>query len=328
MSSRFDRITGRFGDTRDREQYPDLDDFNGPQSVADPHTLDDETHSSLLDRIEDNWHVYVSFSLLGLVALILVGIYFGRYFVTVATNPWVQRIVAVLAIFAGGTYLGIQRERTAVEQEHELTLYDPNGDAGVTIRCEYRTVDGAPYPVVIPYKGNRGLFGGSPEPYTVGDLSRSLVKAHGHDPDAPVRIRLHPEMTDIHRTDRGLKVTQATDGLSPDPYGTDANLEASLPETADEETVIKITSLVRKQSEEIEQLKEDKDVLRRQRNEAREMARKTFDEYQQMIDNQGDLFTKFLPSNRRQNGQQDTDRDQKRSGSEMAMAAAKNGEDK
>lgn len=325
--SRFERITARFGRTRDREQYPDTDDFQDPQAVANPHTLEDETDESFLERAENNWHVVVSFSLLGLVGLILVGIYFGRYFVTVAANPWTQRIVAGLGLLAAGLYMGIQRERTAVEQEQELTLYDPNGEAEATFRGEYRTVDGAQYPVFVPYKGNRGMFGGEPEPYTVGDLSRTLVKAHGHDAQTPARIRLHPELVSVMRTDRGLRVVQATAGLSPDPFGQDANLEAALPETADEETVMEMTSLVKSLEEELEQKEKRNDTLRRQRDEWKQLAKTNFEEFQQMMDKQGDLFTKFLPSNRRED-RQDKDRERNKSPGERALAAAKNGEDK
>jgi len=321
-----ERITARFGRTRDREQYPDTDDYQDPQAVADPHTLEEETHESLLDRIEDNWLVYFSFSLLGLALLVLAAVYFGQYFVTVLANPWTQRIGAAATIFGCGLYLGIQRERAAVKEEQELTLYDPNGENEMTFRGEYRTADGAPYPIFIPFKGNRGLFGGSPEPYAVGDLSRSLVKAHGHDATAPARIRLHSDLASVMRTDRGLRVVQSTAGLVPDPQGQDANLEAELPETVDEQTVMEMTTLVRELEEELEQKEKQMDTLRRQRSQWKTLAKKNFKEFQEMMDKQGDLFTKFLPSNRRTESEQPR-RDNRKSGSERALAAARNGED-
>jgi len=333
MFERFSRTRAKHGDTEERQQYPDASDYQDPQAVADPHTIEDDTQDSLLERVANNWVPILAFGLLGIALLILLGVYFGRYFITFITNPWTIRVAAVVTIFLTGVKMGISKERAAVSEETELTLDAPEGESA-TFRGEYRTADGAGYPIFVPYKGNRGILGGSPEPFTVGDLSRSLTNANGIDPETEARIRLLPALTTIHATDRGTRITVQTAGLRPDPHGSESNLEAKPPDTADEETVMEVMELLDALKEELSQKDKQMQILRRQRDEAQQMARENFEEYQKRLDRNVDTIAKILPSSRTGRSQTDgedpvsRDRDDPRAGDPLAAERlARNGDD-
>lgn len=285
----FSRIKARIGWNDTEERYPDTDDYTEPQAVEDPHTIEDSTRQTLTDRLLEHRWWALSVSLLAISALILVAIYFGRYFSTVLANIWVQRIGVLLAVVALARRWGRTDERSKLEDEHQLTLYSPDGDT-LHFAGRYERVDGATHDTFVPYKGRRR---GDPEPYRIGELSSALVNKHGRNPDDEAVIRLHDSVTDVRQTDRGLKVVQLTEGLNPDPFGKESNLEAALPDMAATETVSDLKSELEKQNEEINHLRERNNQLRRQRDDAREEARKNYEEVRKEIEKNVEMIEPF-----------------------------------
>lgn len=291
----FDRVKARFGWNDEAQRYPDTDDFTPPQQVEDPHTIEDGTDETLVDKLlEYRWWA-VSVSLLGLALLILVGIYFGRYFATALANPWVQRFGVAGVLVVGARRWGRSSERAQFEKLHELTLYDPDEGEAIHFTGRFRRVDGATHDTFIPYKGRRR---GSGEPYRVGELSSSLVKQHNRSPDEPAEIRLHNSLVSTRQTERGLKVTQLTGGLEPDPFGQESNLKATIPRLAARDSISELKQQLEKLDEELQDLREENDQLRRQRNNARAEAKKNYDEVRREIQKDADMLEPFVRGRR------------------------------
>ncbi len=291
----FERIKARAGWSEDTQRYPDNEDFQPPQTVEDPHTIEDSTEETLVDKLLENRWWALSVSMLALVTLVLIGIYFGRYFATALSNPWVQRVGVAGILVGGARRWGRSDERSQLEEEQELTLYDPAEGEAIHFPGRFSSEQGSSHYVFIPYKGRRR--GGS-EPYRIGELSSSLVKQHNRSPDEPAKIRLHPSLVSTQPTERGLKVTQLTAGLEPDPFGQNSNLEATIPSLAATNTVSDLKSELEKQDEELQDLREKNDQLRRQRNNARAEARKNYDEVRQQIQKDADVLEPFVRGRR------------------------------
>lgn len=300
----FERIRAIAGWGGQEERYPDDSDFTPPEQVEDPHTIEDSTQESALDRLLANRWWALSVALLSFAGLILVLIYFGRYFATVLANPWVQRIVVAVALFAGGRRTGRQSEREQFESEHELTLYNPRKETSTHFRGRFEAVKGATHNVFVPFKGRRRNSG---EPYKVGELSKSLVDKYNQNPKEEARIRLHPTVSTVEPTEYGIKVTQLTAGsetgdsaVEPDPFGTETNLDAPLPDLASTETVSELKGTIEELEEEKRNLSNRIDQFKRQRDNALELAGKNFDEVRGFIESDAEIFQGFV---RRQGGQ-------------------------
>jgi len=291
----FERVKARVGWSDNTQRYPDTEDFTPPQEVEDPHTIEDSTRDTLLDKLLANRWWALSVSLLGLAVVVLVAIYFGRYFATALSNPWLQRFGVAAALVGGARRWGKSSERAQLEDEHELSLYDPKEGEAIHFTGRYRRVDGATHNTFVPFKGRRR---GSGEPFRVGELSSSLVKQHNRSPDEPAEIRLHDFLTSTRQTERGLKVTQLTAGLEPDPFGQESNLEATIPDLAATDTVPEMKKELEKQDEELQDLRGKIDQLRRQRNNARAEAKKNYDEVRKEIQKDADMLEPFVRGRR------------------------------
>lgn len=292
------------------QRYPDPDEeYTPPQEVDDPHTREAESERGWRGWLADNKLYVLSLSLFGFAAVVLVAVYAGRYLITFITNPWTQRAAAGLAIGGAGAYVGASRERDKLKRRDELTLYDPDERRSYHFLGIYKPVQGAAHDVFIPHKGHGG------DHYRIKELSQDLVRRHGHDPEAPAKIRLHPGVSTIETTSRGRKVTQLTSGVSPDPFGRESNLEATLPDMAATDTVTDLKSELQKLDEELTDLRDRNDQLRRQRDNAREDARQARQEYLDEFQDVAGVIEPFVTrsstgsndGNEQSNGHQDVD---------------------
>jgi hypothetical protein len=306
-SNRFPRIQSALGgDDRSRRRSPaDADqEWHPPQEVSDPHTLDDETHQSLLERLQSNWIPFVTISVGLIVAVVLVVVYGGTYFATVASNIWVQRAVVALGLVAGSYVLGFQSGQQSIAKHDELTLYNPDDDETLTFLGELSHAREGDHPVFTPYKGLRGLFG-SPERYAGDELTPSLA------PGIPAKIRLHPSMSGRSPTSwGGQKAVQTTNGLRPDPRGSETNVVATLPSQAAESTVTDLTDQVESLNREITTLRKMVNTLKRQRDDALDAAEKPREEIREEIKEYRDLFAPFATRSRYTGGDGTDDADE------------------
>ncbi len=139
-----------------------------------------------------------------------------------------------------------------------------------------------------------------------------MVKQHNRDPDEPAEIRLQESLVSTRQTERGLKVTQLTSGLKPDPFGKESNLVAKIPSLAATDTVSDLKKELEKQDEELQDLREKNDQLRRQRDNARSEARKNYDEVRREIKKDADMLEPFVRPSRSRSGGGDGESDRDR----------------
>jgi len=50
----FERIKARAGWGDDGQRYPDTEDFTPPEQVEDPHTIEDDTQETIVDKVLAN----------------------------------------------------------------------------------------------------------------------------------------------------------------------------------------------------------------------------------------------------------------------------------
>lgn len=308
----FDRIRALGGTNGATRRYPseEPEDYIPPAEYEDPHTLEDESNPGFGERMRENWTWMIGFSLLGLVVFILAAIYFGRYFITVALNPWTHRVLAGAGIAAAAYRMGSSSQLGRIRNQDELTLYNPETKTSQHYLGRYVSLEGASHDLFVPLKGFQ-KWGHDPEPYRIGELSRELVQKHGRNPDAHAKIRLHPSVMTVESTERGRKVTQLTAGVEPDPFGNESNLEASLPDMAATDTVSDLKEELEKADEEMHHLKDKTDQLRRQRNDARRAARKNFEAVRKEFRRDAEIFRDFVGPHRR-GGSDEDESDSKR----------------
>lgn len=259
------------GDAPSTGRYADLDDVDALDQVSDPHTPADDTASSWRDWLADNrWWALLT-ALLGVIALAVLAIYFGRFFITTLTHPLVKTALGALGIFASGAAIGRVWRTNQLLQNEWFVAYDPERSIPLVFAGEHDRVE-AP-PVFKPYKGLGGVFGG-PAPYTIGDLSQELVEKYNRAADTPARIRLHPAASKTTRTFIGTVTVQLTAGIEPDPFARQSNLVATLPDKAASGTVTDLKSQLVDMTEEVRALEERLEHWQRRYS-------KLYDEYQQ-----------------------------------------------
>lgn len=293
----FDRIRARWGDAQRDPTYPDDGDYIPPEEYDDPHTTAAESEPSLREQLlEKRWWLLTT-SLFIVAALVAALLYGSRYLVTAASNPWVQRGVAGIALVAFGAFARDGQVKSALKGQDELILDTTDSDKPTRYLGEYRNPRGTKYAYFIPYKAVSNLFG-SPTPYDAGDLSASLPD------DMPARIRLQP-MAGVTATDTGRYIVQSTAGVEPDPKGKETNLVATLPDSGDEGTVEDLTKQLEWAETEIGDLEDRIDQLERQRDDAREEAKKTRQEVRTELKNDGEVFAQFVGRRTHATGESD-----------------------
>lgn len=283
----FERIKSIVGASGRDQRYVDVeDDFDEPQDVENPHTTVDGTQTSWRDVLIAYKWVLLAGSVTALALLGVVIIYGGRYFITTASNPWVQRGVFAAAIFGAGWVMGGKQRVNALRQRDKLVLRNPETGQVWRFLGKWEQAKDGDHDVFVPFKGFR--YGGiSGQPYEIRELSTELVKKYNHSPDAPARIRIHPSLSSTVTTNTGRLTVQSTAGIEPDPFGRESNLIATVPEMASESTVSTLKALIRDQSEEIEDLENRNEAARRRHDQLVEELSKSReevrDEFQKLL---------------------------------------------
>lgn len=260
------------------KRYPDPDeDYESPEDVEDPHTTRDSTKMTAGEFVTKNSVSILSFLFLGIVTIVLTIVYAGTYFATVLANPWVQRILAFAAILSLGYFFGRSTQRSALMNRDELVIYDPDSQEVIRFLGEFRDSENGAQMLFAPIKGY-SLWGHSPEYYEIGDLSLELAAQDHRDPSDEVVIGLHPRVCATAVTNTGRKTVQLSAGLEPDPFGREANVQATLPDIAGEGTVTELKDELESVEREVKKLRKENGMLRRQRKDAFEEARKPLSE--------------------------------------------------
>lgn len=269
----FERAKDRLGSGGDGRRYP-RGDGNDLEDVSNPHTIEDESSRAFKEYIfRYRWHVLgVGVLVLAVVGILLI--YTVRFVPQLLANEWVRRIAIVGGLLGLGFFLGNKSTKGSLANRDELVLIGTNGVNRYL--GKYKYADQADFPTFEAIKGF-AWFGLVARPYTVGDLGPDVerrARRGGVSPDAPAVIRLHPEMAEIAKTDTGTVIAQLSGGLVTDPFGRGSNVAASLPDLADEGRISKLKRTIRDLQEKLQNAKDDADVYRIQRNEAREEAKK------------------------------------------------------
>lgn len=280
----FERTKDIFGyDDRSR-RFPNQNDRD-LEDVSDPHTIQDDSRRTFREYLyRYRWHVLGVFSL-GLAIVGILIVYASRFVPELLGNIWIQRSLVLISIFGAGFVMGNRSTKGSLEQRDELVLYGPNGITRYL--GELKTASTGNFPVFEAIKGY-SLMGLRSHKYTIGDLDPELARqanrAH-RNLDDPVRIRLHPGMTEITKTDTGRVAGQLSAGISLDPFGTESNAVATLPKMADESHLQNLTEKLNELEDKLESQKDLADVYRRQRNKAvKEAKQDTEDTLESYVD--------------------------------------------
>jgi len=108
-------------------------------------------------------------------------------------------------------------------------------------------------------------------------------------------------------TNTGRKTVQLAAGLEPDPFGREANIEATLPDLAGESTVTELKDELNAVHSELKKVRKENNMLTRQRNDAIEEAQKAREEVRGEINDVMEMVYPFASGmsgnvNQKQNG--------------------------
>ena len=272
-------FTGR---TEGERYHSESETVNMPDDVADPHTWKDESAARRREWLARNKRMIVTVSFLGLVVFAILMIYFSRFIPQLFANTYVRVFVGG-GLFTATIFLaGARHQRNKLQRVDWLILIYPEG---VQRYLGYysETEDGAP--MFIPVKGFT-FFGSRSSKFTLGDMSNEMARQFSkgnRKADDPAKIRLHPSMCAVAQTDMGTVVAQLTGELTPDEFGRETDIEATVPELADKDRMADVKEEIEKQVAHNAFLKDQVDMLEQQRDDYKQVAMDTLDEAEERI---------------------------------------------
>lgn len=278
------------GADRSRQRYPG-DDYQDLEEISDPHRARDETGRNWREWVAAyRWYLLVV-ALLGIVVAAILASLGARLFPGWLENIWVRRI-GIVGVLVLGAYLGGRRQQLAAFKGVDtLTLRLPDGVRRYHGKVEAAADDDRM--VFVPIKG-WSWFGNPGEPYTLGELSSELPLnpqaanlSEGHD----VRIGLHPAFATVAKTAFGGVVAQLTGGLEVYPWGRSFNVRATTPNTAEESRLADLGEQLDRTQSEVRNVREEKNQIERQRDNARALAKQSYKENIEMFAEHVDMMS-------------------------------------
>ncbi|SDJ33331.1 hypothetical protein SAMN05216226_102171 [Halovenus aranensis] len=243
--------------------------------ISDPHTIEDDSKTSLTERIRNNWIKAAFGTVFGVVGLAIALTYTSSLYPELAGNRYVRLGVPLLLWTALIAYAADQRRLGLLSGYDWLVLSTEDGP--VRFVGEAHT-EGTP--TFVPYKGFDRL--GRPRgPYTVEEVNERLpdtISNHTTDADDPARIRLHPAFVQLASTDLGHVITQETTALASDYPASEATHHAPEPELIRQGVSEELKRTIEQEREEVQQLRDEMEMMRRQLQNAKDNGAKTTEE--------------------------------------------------
>lgn len=272
-------MTPATGQPQDRKRfgtgdYPDLED------VADPHTLEDETHESILERAKTHWKLLAIVVPLAIIAAVVGAGYVWHLVPQLLGNFWFQLASAFAIAIGAAAYATNQWRLGWYRRQNEVVLRTPNDP--LPFNCEVRQ-NKYGGPIVVPIKGYR-WFNTVPVYYTMEEFGHELGLTWSKadfDPDDPATIQLHPKLASWTKTDLGMVFEQPTGdpAVEVDEFGRESVLYATTPEPVDRDVAEVLKTELVREREERQELQARLDDMKRRLEAAKEIGAMTPDEY-------------------------------------------------
>lgn len=273
-------------------------DHRDIEDVADPHTIEDETHEPVWTKAKRHW----KFLLLGVpIALAAVAILIGYTWHLVPEllgNRYVQIGAGLAAIIGTTAYYADQRRESVFMQYEWLVLRTKNGPKRY---LGHLRTDAGGTPLFEPVKGLR-LFGAVGEPYTVEEFGRELGETWAglnRDPDDPALIRLHPAFVSIAETDLGTVVEQPTTEIDVDPFGRNSTLYAPMPNLVRDDVAENLKTELVRTREERDELEDRLQDMERRLDAAKDIGAMTPGEF---LESHKDFYKELRAVDRQRSG--------------------------
>lgn len=253
------------------KRYHSSSDVNLPEDISDPHTWRDESTIKRREWLARNKRALLTFLALGLVALIVLLIWFGQLIPQIIFDERVQILVGLLTLISITFLAGIRFHKSRATEFDWLIL--PYRDRVVRYLGYYSTSENGT-PMFIPVKGFT-LFGFRANPMTLGDMSTEMARQFAKSDrkaDDPAKIRLHSKLVSTAETNFGTVVCQFTEALEPDEFGMETDIEAKPPTLAPEDTMLELKTELEEQTSQNAYLKDQVSMLRDQKKNYKEMA--------------------------------------------------------
>lgn len=273
---RLDRFTEFFGSTAD-QRYHSNEGPKMPDEVSDPHEWQDESKIKRREWLARNKRTLVAVSFLGIVVMGILSFWARTFIPQIIHNTYFQVGVYHLVLITVVSVLSIRSYRDKMTRFDWLVL--AYGDRTQVYLGYYNTTEEGD-PCFVPTKGF-SMLGYRSDVLTLGDMSSEMARQFSktdRKADDPAKIRLHPSMTASAETFLGTITVQLTDGLEPDEFGRETDIEATVPDLADKKQMNDLKVELEEQVKENGYLKDQVSMLRDQQQSYKEMATSRIDE--------------------------------------------------
>jgi len=248
------------------QRYPNVESVRDFADISDPESLEDESAGSLREWIGNHSRQAAAYSLLGMVALLVIVYFAGQYIPLIVGNRYVQGGALLVTVFLIGRVVGWRANQSRIEDIDEMAFQIRGGDLLIAKGVVQAGGRHRP-PLAIPIKGYRKP-GMRPRPYTIEEIDPQILdRVPGSvEPDTPAMIRMHGTYASLTDSVTGQRAVQMTDGFEPveDPTVHEDGvvvLRATKPSLADEEEVREINALNEELATEKRRLKAEKKEL-------------------------------------------------------------------
>ncbi|WP_337653272.1 hypothetical protein [Halomontanus rarus] len=263
--------------TRDQKRFT-TGDHADVEDVADPHTIEDDTHEPLRKRLwKYRWFLVLGVPIAFAAIAILLG-YMWHMIPEIASNRYVQLGVAFLSTIGLTAYFADNRRQNLFMNYQWLVLRTKEGPQRYLGHLK-QGVDGAP--LFTPVKGFRH-FGLTAEPYTIEEFGHELGETWANanrDADDAAVIRLHPAFVSIAKTDLGTVIEQSTTKVQVDPFARGSTLHAPEPELIEDDIAENLRDEIVQMREEREDLNDRLDKVQRRLEAAKDVGAMTPEEF-------------------------------------------------
>ena len=271
VSLDFPRIRDYYNFLKNPNRYrPDDDEEVDLNNATDASTWRDQTKPSWKERLGSRKRQTAAFGFLGLVVVGLLAAYTNQFLPSLTGNIWLQRGLVVLVGVPTIFLLGMRSQRSKLQQIDWLLLIGPKQGVGFYLGRYDAEGEGTFQPI----KGFdfAGLRGRKLELRDLDDDFAQTFSKMNRDPGDPAQIRLEDARYHVKETMMGRVVGVVTSGLKVDSFSKKTDLYTAPPDMADEETYRELTRTLQKTKNRVNDLEEQTNALREERDEWKQKA--------------------------------------------------------
>lgn len=277
--TRKEEIESKLNLTTSGRRHP-REEMVHPEEISDPHVLEDESRTTLADRITDNKYLSFFVGLIALAAFVFVIAVGWKVVPHIILNKWTWLGVGFV-VWTGGSVTATARHILAKLKRYDWLVLVNRNSPGLWLGYHFASDSKEGYNIFVPVKGF-GFLGKRENPYKVGEIVPGKADSEPWQQDLeksdPASIGLDPEYGVAAQTGFGTVVAQLSSGLRPARYGRETTLWAELPDMAEEERIDDLTEALEDSQKEIGSLKKDVAIAVRQKKNKEAKLREQEDE--------------------------------------------------